>query len=412
LQVSEDFANRFLTRLDCQQGDVRDCVLGADVFGQQVTNTTTRLNFRPCETGFLADFEVFGEVRSSTVGVTPQAHVRSVGRHRLRLAKEVAFDGQVISTRSPSAWITPSQQNIGADTPASGWPIVGPLASGFVLQAAQARMPEAHRITAERITRQAVPRFNEQVDAAIARLNEQWRSLAETAQGANGTPLFQHDLSTTEDRAHWRLGAANEPLAAVVVSPPPALDRTHAATLLLHESLINALLDRVPLAGAAIPDVALDAWQRRIGGGAGESSPPQPLSLQPQLATIVFDRVHPLRVRFDGGQLLLVVRLGIRPVEGPEISVQEITIPFSVASTPEELRIEPGEVSLQPAYPDAPEGEIDEPARRVIRDLVQARLPVRIVPRVIPVTTPGGSSATLTFSTVELRDGWLILGID
>ncbi|MCA9056102.1 MAG: hypothetical protein KDA75_19855, partial [Planctomycetaceae bacterium] len=170
--ATEAFANRVMQRCQTQQGQIRDFILGANVFGDQSTTTVTRVDFRPCTTAARLELEVSGDVESHTVGVTQQAQVQTLGRHHFEMSKEIEFDGSQVRTRSPSVSVTPSQRHVGAVTPMSSLPLIGPIASGIALQAATARNPAAARITADKITRQAAPEFNQRVDAELGRLNQ------------------------------------------------------------------------------------------------------------------------------------------------------------------------------------------------------------------------------------------------
>ncbi|MEZ6066244.1 MAG: hypothetical protein R3B90_11185 [Planctomycetaceae bacterium] len=412
-EVTEDFANRVLSRQDCNDGPVRDFVLGAEVFGEQTTKTRTRVDFLPCSQAAKLELNLMGQVHSATVGVTPQAHVQTVGQHEFRITKEIEFDGQMIRTRSPAAWVTPSQQNVAAATAVSGVPLLGPIVNNFVLQAAETREPQARQITAEKITRQAVPRFNQEVDKGLAQLNQQLATrVRPTLQQWQLIPQSQQ--LTSHDRAmQWRVTLGNS-----AATTPPPMDRSgephgEAGMLCLHESLLNGLLDRLPLAGAEVPDAAMDAWFQSLAAGEGLAALARSRGdIRPNLATIIFDRRDPIRFRFDRRRAELVVRIGIRPVAGPEINIQEITIPFEVRVTADRLEFVPEEVSIAAANPQAPEGVLDDPARQVIRREVQSRLQSRSVPRHLPLFFAQTEDAAVMLRSVTFEDGWLTLRAD
>jgi hypothetical protein len=411
LRATEDFANRIIARCQTQDGPVRDCILGADVFGNQSTTTATRLNFRPCETAARFELEVAGDVDSRTVGVTRQAQIQTRGRHQFLLAKEIEFDGAMVRTRSPSVTVAPQQRHVGAQTIASGVPVIGPWAEGIALQQAAARDPLAAQITAERITRQAAPEFNRRVDAELGRLNdwlsgpsrrtlEQWRLVP----GAQSVATTEHDLL-------WRV-------TLDVATPPPPFQpaadfSARAGALYLHDSLVNDLLDRLPLGGVGVPDAAIDRWFQALGSGEGLAA----LSrgggtVAPRLATIVFDRRQPIRLRFSEERFELILRLGFTPVAGPAIDTQEITIPFTIEVAEDAVRFLPGEVQIAPGDPGAAGGVLDEAARALIRQQVQSRLESRTAPRVIPIDLPDAPRTQVQVRTVNFRDGWLSVEFD
>lgn len=441
LEITEEFANRLIARCGTHAGPVRDFILGADVYGDQITSTQTWLDIRPSEGAARMELVVTGEVESRTVGVTPQAQVQSLGQHQFELRKEIEFEGTLLRTRSPSATVFPRQVNVAAVTPATGMPLIGLIANNIALQAANARNPQAAAITAERITSRSAPQFNDRVDAELARLN---RLLAEQVfpqlQRWDLMPAAQ-SLATTETSLQWCLtlpspagsGSPHRGTAGPDFSRPggdhsgsdgtaPCEDdwggadsRVHgrAATVFLHESLVNGLLDRLPLAGVGIPDAAIDRWFTALAGGAGLSELARPSGpIEPRLATIVFDEESPLRLRFDEGRFALVVRMGITPLTGPAIPAQEITVPFTVELTAEAVRFRPEEVTIVPADPNDPGSLIDEAARRVMREQIQGRLEERSAPRRIPLRLPDAAPTELHVRDATLHRGWLSVAFD
>ena len=413
VEVTEEFANRVLSRCDTQQGPVRDFVLGADVFGEQSTSTRTWFDFRSSPGSALIELRVSGEIDTQTVGVTPQAEVQSLGHHQMELSKEIEFDGVQFRTRSPSAWVTPSQQNIAAMTRVGRYPIIGPIANSVAMQAAEARKPQAAAITAERITRQAAPPFNERVDAELGRLN---RLLSETVRPQVETlqllPTSQ-GLRSTDSAIQWRMAVGPEPYPRTTPLDDPRIPHGRAGGAYLHESLVNGLISRLPLRGLAVPDAAIDRWFQTLASGAGLAAlatPGEPIA--PRLVTIQFDRDRPLRLHLHENRAELIVRVGLTPVAGPSIPVQELTIPFTVQLTANSLEFLPEEVTIIPGDPSASGGMIDEAARRLIRETVQARLERRSLPRQIPLRIPDHASADLQLRDVRLHDGWLSVVFD
>lgn len=410
IRVTEEFANRIVQRCQTQQGPVRDFVLGADVFGDQSTSTVTRLDFQPCETVARLHLEVRGDIDSRTVGVTPQAQIQSVGRHHFRLVKEIDFDGTQAHTRSPAVYVTPSQQHVGARTQFSAVPLLGQIADSIALQQAYLRNPEAARITADRITQQAAPEFNQRVDAELGRLNQLLAgNVRQRLEQFRLAPRSQQ-ISTSDSDLQWCV-------VLDVPTPPPPLPvdaASGAAGIVhLHDSLVNDLIARLPLNGIGVPDAAIDRWFRALAGGGGLnelSRGGDPVG--PQLATIQFDRDRPIRLRFQEQRFELILRLGFTPIAGPSIPTQEITIPFIVEVAGDAILFRPGEVGIAPGDPTAAGGVLDEAARQLIREQVQNRLQARSAPRRIPIKLPDAPPTAVTIGRVSFHRGWLSIAVD
>ncbi|MFV0443152.1 MAG: hypothetical protein ACK5Q5_06245 [Planctomycetaceae bacterium] len=413
VRATEDFANRVVVRKQTQQGPVRDFVMGADVYGDQSTTTTTRVNFIPCETAARLQLQVDGDIDSRTTGVTPQAQVQSLGRHHFQLVKEIDFDGLAVSTRTPAVFVSPTQQHVGAQTTLSRFPLLGQVASNIALQQAYARNPQAARITADRITQQAAPEFNQRIDAELSRLNQLLSGQVHNQLQQYGLAPKFHGLSTSDQDLLWCV-------TLDVPTPPPALpaewtgmNSGRAGGLYLHDSLINDLLARLPLGGMEVPDAAIDRWFQLLARGEGLaalSNAGEPIA--PQFATIVFDRRQPVRLTFENGQFELILRIGFKPVAGPQIPTQELTIPFTVELSETDVRFHPGEVSLVAGDPAAATGLLDEAARVLIREQVQSKLQSRTAPRTLPVELPDAPRTEVQVKEVRLQGGWLSVTFD
>lgn len=413
VEVTEEFANRILSRCETQHGPVRDFILGADVFGEQSTTTRTWFDFRPSAATALLELRVSGEIDTQTVGVTPQAEVQSLGRHQMELSKEIEFDGVQLRTRSPAVWVSPNQQNVAAMTRVGRYPIIGPIANSVAMRAAEARKPQAAAITAERITQQAAPPFNERVDAELGRLN---RLLSETVRPRVDQlqllPTSQ-TLRSTDGAIQWRMAVGPAPYPRSAPLDDARIPHGRAGGAYLHDSLVNGLISRLPLRGLAVPDAAIDRWFQALASGAGLTAlatPGEPIA--PRLVTIQFDRDRPIRLHCHENRAELIVRVGLTPVAGPAIPVQEITIPFTVQLTETSLEFLPEEVTIVPGDPSASGSMLDEAARRLIRETVQARLERRSLPRRIPLRIPDHTPAELMLRDVRLQDGWVSVVFD
>ncbi len=413
LEVTEKFANQFISRRDWQCGPVNDFILGAVVRGEQSTHTVTHLDFRPHAHRARMVLRLEGEIFNRTAGFTPQAVVYSLGHHRMRLEKEIEFDGRMLRTRTPSAFILPQQQNVAAWTPYSNIPVLGPFSNGVALRAADARKLQAEAIAAQRITDQAAPLFNRTVDMQLAKLNEklrqQFRPFLERYRLLPDRQL----LTSTEESLHWAIQFGKD------CSFPPMKGtnllslRGEAATIRVHESLFNDLLARQPIGGLRVPDTVIDRFFQRMEQAAQASSESDITSQpKPRLATIVFDQVDPIRFRFSSSRTELILRLGIEPVTGPSIPTQELTIPFHIHQTEQRLIFRPGEVEIRAVNPDVPSAPLDEVARQLIRRQVQDRLAERSLPRRFTLPLADGSSIPMTIRQVAIQQGWLCVVID
>jgi hypothetical protein len=202
--VPEAFLNRLLARSETDTGPVVDNILGANVTGSQYTNTTITVDVLRCAQLARMELQLNGTTVNQTIGVTPQAAVRSRGTHDFRLTKQVDFDGLQFSTRSPAAWVTPRLTNEGAATPLTGVPLLGPLANQIALNQAQQRRPAAEQVITRRLTDQVAPRFNQEVDQQLSDANVRLQRHIPTLLGLAG--LTPADVSFSSTDAHVLFG--------------------------------------------------------------------------------------------------------------------------------------------------------------------------------------------------------------
>jgi hypothetical protein len=125
IEIHEDLLNRFVSRTDQRQSEVRDFVLGADVHGTETTNTTVHIDLQPSDEGVALNLVLNGHNQSHTVGYTPQAAVRTFGQHSFVARKPIVHEGRLFRTGRPQVDVTPNNQTLGADTVVSGVPFLG-----------------------------------------------------------------------------------------------------------------------------------------------------------------------------------------------------------------------------------------------------------------------------------------------
>lgn len=364
LVFSEKLANRFVRTQTRDEGPVRDFVLGAHVTGVQQTEARSSIDFVPSPHNARMLLKLDGVTHNQTRSFTPQAIVDSEGSYQFQLSKQIDFNGLVLQTRTPSAFMTTNLRHRAVQTPMSSVPLIGPLSNRAAMAGAEQRRPQSEWIAATRMTEQIGPRFNQEVDQQLAAIN---RWLAEQARPklAEWQALPAHVHSATTDDALL--------LSASLVETPPRLplpahlpDTGDAAVLFVHESALNDMLAKTPLAGLEVPDTALQRLLKREPAEKGEPA-------VPQLATMVFDPVRPLHVSIQQGQIQIEIRVAFRPVLGPPVPTQVITLNLRPKLSENLLtaKMQLHDVRpLDPAHDDA----VTTIAQNILRQQIQQQL--------------------------------------
>ena len=186
--VSEAFLNRLMSQNRVEQGPVNDFILGANVYGNQITNTAVDVDLKPSSNTVRFDLRLNGNINSNTQGVTPQATVYTIGNHTFNARKEINFDGQTFSTMPATIAVSPRNTTTGISTQMSGIPIIGRIAQQIASEQVEAKRGEAESIAASRVQDNVLPRFNQDVDRSFAEQGDKLNR--EVFSGLRATKLF------------------------------------------------------------------------------------------------------------------------------------------------------------------------------------------------------------------------------
>jgi hypothetical protein len=410
--ATEAFLNKFFSQTRTESGEVVDFILGANVYGSQVTATTVSLDLRP--SGSTARFAIraSGAVSSSTSGTTDQAVVYTQGNHYFTADKVIDFNGERFITYPATIGVSANNNTYDATTNYSGIPILGGIANNIALSEAAKKRGESEAIAASRVQDRVLPKFNAEVDKEF---------------GPNGTrnvemqtkvigPLQELELypdaksySTTDSELHVRTRLmADSELGGS--DPNPALLLGRGATILVHESLLNNSTDRMRLAGRTMTDdevqAELEARLTKLLGrevkfkkeGTGNEEEEGP-------KTFVFDKADPIRFHVADGALLLTIRAGFKQAGKEDIPTQIITVPLTFSVDMKNVVINSGNVSISPV--EQPDSAATQIARAgVIKKKIQSALPTREVDRVAEVDHAGRKIVTAV-TRIRALDGWL-----
>lgn len=411
--VHETFANQFVQRHEQESGPVRDCILGAQVVGDQLTLAASQLDFVPDGDSARMQIRLDGTVHNNTVGITPQAQIFSRGEHTFRLEKEVDFNGLVFSTRSPAAWVTPRIINTSAATPLREFPLIGepflePVARMTALTTAEQRRGQAERIAADRVTSAAARAFNEQADSQLAVLNQSLREWQQTRGELDIAPEEERVRSTddvVQYSARYHDTVPELPVPADYQNKPVT-----GMTLLVNESLLNAAADDLQLEGSEFYVREVEEFIERlllhVPGFVPREPPANPL-IDQNMLTVRLDAIDPLEVRFLENETHLTFRMSFIPLEGPVVPTKLVTIVYRATINEQWVVLNPSEVRVSAAP-----GVVD-PIGALTEEFIETQISDRLVPLQFhngsTVTLPDAPEVKITVTELSSHDGWLML---
>lgn len=306
LRVSKHFINQIISQERFDQGPVHDFMLGAEVVGTQTTSSRTTVELIPCQEAAKLSVLLTGTTQNQTSSFTPEAVIRNCGEYQFQLSKQVQFDGQVISTWSPAAFIRANQRNVAAETPFTPLPLVGAIADQTAMNIANQRLPIAQQITAQKITRQIAPEFNQDVDDELVRLNRSLRDL-ENWKGKQGLSTLSVQAQTTADALVLRLGDEVSSQASGQQWSPST--QSTDISIEIDQQFINSLLNSLPAVPSEITDTQLEMLLKQKSLPIKDTSPAK-------LFTVVLDMTRPIQFFIEENELQSEFRFSIRPVLG------------------------------------------------------------------------------------------------
>jgi hypothetical protein len=414
--ASEDFLNKFVATTRQQNGEVRDYILGADVYGNQTTVTQVAIDLVPSSQTVQFDIAANGAVSSNTVGVTEQANIYTWGNHYFWAAKRVLFDGEKFWSQPARISVSANNTTTDAETEYSDIPLIGGITNRIAMRAAQKKRPESEAIAASRVQDKVIPEFNSEVDKEFGP--------GGTANNDIGPRLAAlQELRLYPDAKVWSSTDTEMRLAARIMSndelggsdPHPSLVLGRGTTILLHESWMNNAADRLDLKGQTLSDDQLRArletnLSKLLGREFKFSKSDKPENDEEATKLLAFDSVDPIRFQISGGTLLVTLRTGIKQEGKEDVPPQSVTVPLTFSVDQKNVIIERGNVGV------ASIGDVDNPAQQlaragVIRSKIEKALGRREIDRVGTVEHDL-HKIMVAVTRIRALDGWLSITVE
>jgi hypothetical protein len=412
--VSEAFLNRLMSQNRVEQGPVNDFILGANVYGNQITNTAVDVDLRPSSNTVRFDLRLNGNINSNTQGVTPQATVYTVGNHTFNARKEINFDGQTFSTMPATIAVSPHNTTTGISTQMSGIPIIGRIAQRIATDQVEAKRGEAESIAAGRVQDNVLPRFNQDVDRSFAEQGDKLNR--EVFSGLRATKLFPDTYNyQSTDQLMTMNARVMSPHQIGGDLPDSRLMSVTGATALVHETALNNAIDQMDLAGQTVTEAELkaklEAFLTKALNRPYKFQAEAPVEATDEeekaLNGIIFAAVDPIRIRVTNDELTIVIRAGFKQEGKEDIPTREITVPISLEAAGNQILAKRGNVIVAAAEGQGAGVAINA----VVRKKIQSVLPDRAVDSKIELKTPE-KIVIAHVTKIKLVDGWLVINID
>ena len=416
LTVSESFLNRLVARDETKPGEVRDFILGAQVSGRQTTATQVRLDLLPGAAKAHGTLVLNGTTQSATTGVTPQAMVDVASQQQFVAVKEIFFDGMQFSTRHAVVHVRAKNQTLGAMTPLTGT-LFGGIANRIAYREAERRKPEAEAVARDRVAERVFPEFDNAIDQQLASANDQLETkVRRLLRTANLMPTLQQ-VSTTDTTLNYSLQVATD---APITSSPAFESRRNVdrgLSLMVHESLLNALVARSGLKGMKTTDREIKAliapFEYKTGKDELENAQP-PIGL-PGMDNVVtdieFDESDPLTIRLEQGRALVTMRAKFKPAGQDVLPALAVTIPYTNELIGDKFVVTPGKVQVA-ALDSDDESAIPPLAMNLLSNAINANLSKLATDRALPTLLWPFSGPAPRIVEVQTEVGWGAVSVE
>lgn len=405
IAIPESMLNRLLTEDRHDTGSVNDVIANAEVVGRQRTVTRVQVDCRPSELFAEIHLVLTGTVQSDTLGLTRQAAVNTLGQHDVVAIKPVMFDGHQITTKRAKVWVDVRNHHVAASTPLDGVPLLNAIARSMAITGAEQRREVADSETAARLSDRIGPEFNREADRKLARFNRSWRDQWKS-QLADWWPS---QISPSSTESHLLLSAAWSDVAELNASTTNLETHTldnNLVTLRVHESVLNAGLRKLDLAGKTISEREL---RRAIEDFVAQwSGRVIPTKTSPNVAVVAspvlrFAEKNPARVQFVGNQWRLIINASVEVAGQTVLSQDEITLPFTAKMTAREWRVHPE----APLFAKAGQGfSLVGAMASLVRSQLAASLPEVALPIAISFDNTTSNRFELRLQSTTADSGW------
>ncbi len=411
--ATEEFLNQIAQQRRTDRGPVRDYILGANVYGNQVTNSVVGVDLVPSANTARFDITLNGTSVSNTAGVTSEATVYTQGTHYFNARKQIDFDGEKFTTQPARISVNANNNTFDANTRYSGG-LLGGFANKVAMREAEKRRPESEAIAVDRVQRRVLPEFNSEVDKQFSEATTKIQNELNVKLRDAGLYPSAKTYHTTNDAliVNTRLMSVGELGGGL---PTDALVEPKSLTIQIHESQLNNSVDRLQLAGKSMTESELiNEIQSSLSDLLGRKIKLPSNSAEGEQSTdsFLFAESDPLRFRIEDGELIIVLRAGLKQEGKDEIPAQVITIPVSLAIDGDNLVVDRGTIGVS-AVERPPSIALQITRAGVIRSKVEKALPQRNVDRKIVIKRPDneGGNINMELANVKLLDGWLTLVI-
>jgi hypothetical protein len=260
IAVSRSLANRLIPQPKKIEAAVNDTVVNVPVYGRSTTFTKVSACFVPDPRRIRIGLEASGLVASDTVSTSGPATFYNAGRSTFLVRKLL-----VLGPQGLSVWpaVAEAENNysylVSLETDFDGVPLVGSLVRNIARSKHDEARDEARMEVEQKVAMRARGQFDAEVRPHLVKAAEHIEKKQLAMLHRLGLELVPLTLTTTEERVVGRMRVAGiDQLGAH--TPRPRAPSDSWASLQVHQSALNNVIERLDLEGRQFALPELFAW--------------------------------------------------------------------------------------------------------------------------------------------------------
>jgi len=309
--VSEELLNRLIPKRDPEYAPVNDTVMGHSIRGRSLTSTNVAVELQPDPNRVMMALKINGHVNSMTHSDSGMAVFYNNNEAGYTATKPLRFDLDGIHLQPAEISVYSNTQLSGLKTGLDSVPLFGSLAKGIARSQHEQKRKEAAAEIKGKVARKARQRIDSESQERLGKVSDNLKHRVIVPLDAMLLSPSLVDAETTEQRFNMRLRIAGEDQLGAN-TPRPWAPSNSLASMQIHQSAVNNLLDRLNLAGRTLtmPELAEHIGRRLQLAKTWETNPAH------DDVKITFARKDPMVVGFQDGRAtitLLVARMSKSP---------------------------------------------------------------------------------------------------
>ncbi len=248
MSVSQDLLAKLVAGQHSEQGKVQGQMWGVPYHGQQMANTTTKVTMLPGQDPLQLLIETQGRVVADTAASQGPVTTQNRSISHFTVQKRIEFDRGGLRYFPAEVTVRSQQALCGVDTQFDGVPVMGGLMRNITARRYEDQRGEAVAITRQKLRQEVAAATDATADAQLAQLQAQLeRNMLLPLERLSLTPAAVVERPA-DDRLNVRMRLATYRQMGAH-TPRPVAPADSLASVQLHETALNNLLDRLPLAG-------------------------------------------------------------------------------------------------------------------------------------------------------------------